>query len=78
MPESQQLFFGLQLVSRIFEEFQHPTIQTNGFSQQIKERQPIGSRKKGFCTNRDPNKQEVGFFLYEAAQNFEVFSSIQN
>jgi hypothetical protein len=29
-------------------------------------------------TNRDPNKQEVGFFLYEAAQNFEVFSKIQN
>jgi hypothetical protein len=29
-------------------------------------------------TNRDPNKQEVGFFLYEAAQNFKVFSKLQN
>jgi hypothetical protein len=28
MPESQKLFFGLRLVSRIFEEFQHPAIQT--------------------------------------------------
>jgi hypothetical protein len=27
MPESQQLFFGLPLVSRIFEEFQHAAIQ---------------------------------------------------
>ncbi len=31
-------------------------------------------RKKGFYINRDPNKQEVGYiFMYEAAQNFEVF-----
>jgi hypothetical protein len=37
------------------------------------------NRKKGFYTNRDPNKQEVGFFFFsEAAQNFEVFSNIQN
>jgi hypothetical protein len=28
-------------------------------------------------SNRDPNKQEVGFFLYESAQNFKVFSNIQ-
>ncbi len=26
MPESQQLFSGLRLVSRIFKEFQHPAI----------------------------------------------------
>jgi hypothetical protein len=41
-----------------------------------------GSAKKiTVCahTNRDPNKQEVGFSLYEAAQNFEleVFSKKQ-
>jgi predicted transcriptional regulator of viral defense system len=29
-------------------------------------------------TTRDPHKQEVGLFLYKAAQNFEVFSNIQN
>ncbi len=31
------------------------------------------NRKKGFYTNRMPKKQEVEAFLYEAAQNFEVF-----
>ncbi len=47
MRESQQSFFGLQLVRRIFEE--HPAIQTKlvqhfgGFIHQIKVRQPIGS-----------------------------------
>jgi hypothetical protein len=34
------------------------------------------NRKKGFYKNFDP--KEVGFFLYEAAQNFEVVSNIQN
>jgi hypothetical protein len=29
-------------------------------------------------TNRDPNKQEVGFILSEATQNFEVFKKIHN
>jgi hypothetical protein len=47
MRESQQLFFGEWLVSRIFEDFQHPAIQTKilhhlgGFFHQIKVRQPI-------------------------------------
>jgi hypothetical protein len=50
MPESQQLFFGLRLVSRIFEEFQHPAIKTKTvqhfgrFFHQIKVRQPIGRK----------------------------------
>jgi hypothetical protein len=35
------------------------------------------NRKKGFYANRDLNKKEVGFFLFEAAQQFDVFSSIQ-
>jgi hypothetical protein len=44
------LFFGLQLVSKIFEEFQHPTIQTKivqhfgGFFHRLKVRQPIGRK----------------------------------
>jgi hypothetical protein len=52
MRESQQLFFGLRFVSRIFEEFQHPAIQTKivqlfgGLFHQIKVRQPI--RRKDF------------------------------
>jgi hypothetical protein len=35
------------------------------------------NRKTGFYANRDPNKQEVGYLFLEAAQNFEVFSNIQ-
>jgi hypothetical protein len=73
------LDYGL---SRICEEFQHPATQTKivqpfgGFFQ--KNKGVPANRKKGFYTNRDPNKQEVCSFLYEAAQNFEVFSNIQN
>ncbi len=76
-------FFGLRLVSRIFEEFQHPATQTKivlqhfgGFFIQYCKSAPA-NWKKGFYTNRDPNKQEVGFILYEAAQNLEVFLNIQ-
>jgi hypothetical protein len=61
------LFFGLRLVSRLFEENQQPAIQT-------KIEQPFGgffstnksvtaNRKKVFYTNCDPNKQEVGFIF---------------
>jgi len=28
--------------------------------------------------NRDPNKQEVGFILHEAVQNFELLSNIKD
>ncbi len=50
MRESQQLFFGLRLVRRRFEENQQPAIQTKieqpfgGFFQQIKVQQPIGRK----------------------------------
>jgi hypothetical protein len=65
--ESQQLFVGLRFVSRIFEEFQHPAIQTkivqhfDGFFSSNKS--APANRKKGFYTKRDPNKQEVGFIF---------------
>jgi hypothetical protein len=38
------------------------------------------NRKTGFYTNCDPNKQDrrLDTFLNEAAQNFEVFSNIQD
>jgi hypothetical protein len=64
MWEKHKLFFRLWLVSK---EFQDPAIQTKieqhfgGFFHQIKVRQPF--RKTGFYTNRDPNKQEVGFIF---------------
>jgi hypothetical protein len=44
-----------------------------GFFQQIKS--APANRKKGFYTDRDPNQQEVGFFLYEAAQNLQTFKT---
>jgi hypothetical protein len=77
--ERHQLFFGLQLVSK---EFQHLAIQTKieqhvgGFFHQIKVRQPIGrqdSMQTVILTTR-----RLDSFLHEAAQNFEVFSNIQD
>ncbi len=80
MLESQQLFFGLRLVSRIFKEFQHPTrpqskqnsaalwriFSTNKSAPAI--------RKKGFYTNRDPNKQEVGFIkVWNGSELWSLF-----
>jgi hypothetical protein len=50
MRESQQLFFELRLVNRIFEEFQHLAIQTKvvqhfgEYFHQIKVRQPRGRK----------------------------------
>jgi hypothetical protein len=78
MRERHQLFFGLRLASK---EFKHPAIHTNieqhfgGFFQQIKVCQPIGrqdSIQTMIRTSRRSNS-----FLHEAAQNFEVFSNIQ-
>jgi hypothetical protein len=79
MLESQQLFFGLRLVSRIV---QHPAIQTKivqpfgVFFHKIKVRQRIG-RKDSIQTVIQTSRR-FDLFLYEAAQNFEVFSNIQN
>jgi hypothetical protein len=64
MQESQQLFFGIQLVSRIFEEFQHPTIQTiivQHFGGIFSSNKNVpANKKKGFYTKHVPKKQEVG------------------
>jgi hypothetical protein len=79
--ESQQLFLGLRLLSRIFEEIQHSAIQTiivqhfGGFFHKIKLRQPIG--RKDSIQTMIRTSRRVDLFLYEAAQNFEVFSNIQ-
>jgi hypothetical protein len=78
MRERHQLFFGLQLVSK---EFQHLAIQTKieqhfgGFFHQIKVRQPIGRQDSIQTVFRTSKKLDS--FLHEAAQNFEVFSNIQ-
>ncbi len=81
MRESQQLFFGLRLVSIIIAEFQHPAIQTEivqyfgGFFHQIRVRQLIGRKDSIQTVIRTSRRLDL--FLYEA-QNFEVFSYIQS
>jgi hypothetical protein len=78
----QQLLFGLRLVSRIFEENQQSAIQTKfehhfgGFFQQIKGRQPIG--RKDSQQTVIPTSRRLDLFLYEAAQDFELCSNIQD
>jgi hypothetical protein len=70
---------GLRLASRIFEENKQSAIQTKiehhfgGFLQQIKGRQPIGRKQTVTLTS-----SRLDSFLYEAAQNFELFSNIQD
>jgi hypothetical protein len=78
MQERHQLFFGLQLVRK---EFQHPTIQTKteqhfgGLFYQIKVRQLIGRQDSMQTVIR--TSRRLDSFLHEVAQNFEVFSNIQ-
>jgi hypothetical protein len=77
MPECQQLFFGLWLVSRIFVEFNIPQSNHNivkpfgEFFQQIKMHQPL--ERKDSVQTVIPTSRRLNSFLYEAAQNFEVF-----
>jgi hypothetical protein len=79
MPERYQLFFGLPLVNK---EFHHSAIQTKlelhfgGFFHQMKVRQPIGSHGSMQTVIRTSRRLES--FLHEAAQNFELLSSIQD
>jgi hypothetical protein len=76
--ERHQLFFGLQLPSK---ELQHPVIQIKiekhfgGFFHQMKVRQPIGRQDSKQTVTRTSRRFDL--FLHEAAQNFEVFSNIQ-
>jgi hypothetical protein len=68
MPESQQMFFGIRLVSRIFEES-----NIWGIFQQLKKvRQPIGRKDSLQTVIRTSTRLES--CLYKAAQNFEDFS----
>jgi hypothetical protein len=69
-------------VSRIFEEFQHLAIQTkivqqiSGFFHQIKVSQPRG--RKDSIQTVIQTSMRLDSILYQAAQNFEVFSNIKN
>jgi hypothetical protein len=79
MRERHQLFFGLRLASK---EFHHSAIQTKievhfgGFFQQMKVRLPIARQDSMQTVIRTSRRLES--FLHEAAQNFEVFSNIQD
>jgi hypothetical protein len=81
MRESQQLFFGLRLVRRIFEETltsRNPN-QNSATLWQIfsSNKSASANRKTGFYMYKPWSEQAGGWihFLYEAAQNFEVFSN---
>ncbi len=69
-------------MSRIFEENQQSAIQTKidqhfgGFFRQIKVRQQIG--RKDSKQTVIPTNRRLDSFLYEAAQNFELFLNIQD
>jgi hypothetical protein len=82
MREIQQLFLGLRLLSGIFEENRQYAIQTKieqyfgGFFQQIKVRQPMGMKDSKQTVI--PTSRRLDSFLYEAVQNFELFSNIQD
>jgi hypothetical protein len=82
MRESQQLFLGLRLVSRIFEENQQSAIQSKieqhfgEFFQQLKVQQPIGRNDSKQTVI--PTSRRLDSFLYEAAQTFDLLSNIQD
>jgi hypothetical protein len=70
--ESTNLFFGLRLVSTIFEEVQTSRNPSKpkycgGFFQQIKVRQPVGRKDSIQTVIRTSRRLEL--FLYEAAEN---------
>jgi hypothetical protein len=66
----------------VSEEFQHPAIQTKivqpfgRFFHQLKVRQPKGRMDSIQTVIR--TSRRLDSFLYEAAQNFDVVSNIQN
>jgi hypothetical protein len=79
----ERLPIVLWITARLLgKEFQHPAIQTKieqhfgGFFHQIKVRQPIG-RQDSMQTVIQTSRR-LDSFLHEAAQNFEVFSNIQD
>ncbi len=75
MRESQQLFLGLRLVSRIFEENQQSIIQTKieqhigRFFQQMKVRQPIG-RKDSIQTVIPASRRIRCIFVWAQLRTF--------
>jgi hypothetical protein len=79
MRERHQLFFGLRLVSK---EFHHSAIRTKtevhfgGFFHQMKVRQPMARQDSMQTVIR--TSRRLDSFLHIVAQNFKVFSNIQD
>jgi hypothetical protein len=72
---------GLQICGKVnITAIQTKTVQHfGGFFDQIFSSQTApANKKKGFCINRVPKKQELEAFIYLAAQNFELFSNIRD
>ncbi len=80
MPESQQMFLRLRIMSRIFEEFQHLAIQAKIVQPFRRVFQCVSQQgeRKGFYSILTVirTSRRLDSFLYEVAQNFEVFSNI--
>jgi hypothetical protein len=80
--ESQYLVFGVRLVRRILEEnltSRNPNQDSATLWRIFSSNDSApANRKKGFYTNHNPKVRGLDAFLYEADQNFELFSNIQN
>ncbi len=74
MRESQQLSWDYGLWVEYLKKTNNP--QSKPKFQQIKGRQPIG--RKDSKQTVIPTGRRLDSFLYEAAQNFELFSNIQD
>ncbi len=82
MLESQQLFFGLRLVSRMFEEYQQPAIKTtivscpqssnHGLDTEFRNPKKIECRYK----NRDQNFGFI-FVLHKWLRTFKTFQTFK-
>ncbi len=60
MWDSKQLFFGLQLGSRIFDEFQHPAKNSAALWGNFKSNKSApANRKKGFYTGCQDKNEEI-------------------
>jgi hypothetical protein len=73
--------FREQLVSRIFEELQQPAIQTNivqCFGRFSSSKSLPGNKKKRLYTSRLPTNEEIEGIFVLLAQNFKLFSNIQD
>jgi hypothetical protein len=74
MPESQQFFFGLRRMSRIFEKFQHPASAALWrIFQQIKVRQPQYEERILY----KPGSEQAGCWIHFCMKVLRTLKSFQ-